>query len=174
MRDGEEDLRTFDRNIARMDLILRPIGQNVTTMNRGLSWALPYVYQNGYALQYRIEGVLMIIQAGYYPLLAIVGVPDQYLVMNTPRFCYITMDVQESPVWVAIENPDVPAKEQREGQGCEVKRRYREKQQPPAPDRTVPAAFRSGRGGGNTAAVMMGVTTGKRLKRIRDCATKIV
>ncbi|XP_059502962.1 probable G-protein coupled receptor 139 isoform X1 [Stegostoma tigrinum] len=44
-------------------------------MDRGLSWSLFLLTASWPTLPHRIRGALLIIQAGYYPILAIVGVP---------------------------------------------------------------------------------------------------
>ncbi|XP_048456461.1 probable G-protein coupled receptor 139 [Rhincodon typus] len=61
--------------MGRRDQNLRAIDWNVTTMDRSLSSGLFYLTWRWSTLPVRIEAVLMIIQAGYYPILAIVGVP---------------------------------------------------------------------------------------------------
>ncbi|XP_072357441.1 probable G-protein coupled receptor 139 [Scyliorhinus torazame] len=60
-----------------MDLKLGTIDWNVTANDRGLSQALLYLsaYSDWLSLALRIYFILHIIQAGYYPSLAIVGVP---------------------------------------------------------------------------------------------------
>ncbi|XP_048456482.1 probable G-protein coupled receptor 139 [Rhincodon typus] len=58
-----------------MDQNLRTIDGNVTTMNRGLSYGLYWLSLNWVRLTLRIYSVLLVIQAGYYPILAVVGVP---------------------------------------------------------------------------------------------------
>ncbi|XP_059505384.1 probable G-protein coupled receptor 139 [Stegostoma tigrinum] len=85
----DQNVRTMDWNVPITDQNLRTIDRNVTTiyqnlggidfydptMGRDLSYALYWLSIDQIPLTWRIEAVLMIIQVGYYPILAIVGVP---------------------------------------------------------------------------------------------------
>eukprot|EP00061_Rhincodon_typus_P002761 g18392.t1 len=71
----DQNLRRIDWNVPPMDQNLRTMDGNITTMDRSLSKGLYYLSRSEATLPTRIEGALMIIQAGYYPILAIVRVP---------------------------------------------------------------------------------------------------
>ncbi|XP_041038354.1 probable G-protein coupled receptor 139 [Carcharodon carcharias] len=73
----DQDLKTTDRNVTTMDQALRTIYWNVTTMNRNYLDAL-YALSTFYdwmPVENRIYRALQVIQAGYYPILAIIGIP---------------------------------------------------------------------------------------------------
>ncbi|XP_078387236.1 uncharacterized protein LOC144668988 isoform X1 [Cetorhinus maximus] len=76
--------RTMDWNVTTMDWNLRTMEWNVTTMDRNLRTmdrsltdGLGWLSNNSdyMTLSWRVYGLLLVIQAGYYPILAIVGVP---------------------------------------------------------------------------------------------------
>ncbi|XP_059505439.1 probable G-protein coupled receptor 139 [Stegostoma tigrinum] len=70
-----QNLRTIDVNVTTMYQNLRGIDWNVPTMNRSLSDGLYWLPIDWLPLALWIEAVLMVIQAGYYPILSFVGVP---------------------------------------------------------------------------------------------------
>ncbi|XP_048456451.1 probable G-protein coupled receptor 139 [Rhincodon typus] len=63
------------RERGRRDQNLRTIDWNIPTMERSLSSGLYWLSQPWISLASRIHDVLIVIQGGYYPILAIVGVP---------------------------------------------------------------------------------------------------
>ncbi|XP_059505611.1 uncharacterized protein LOC132210203 [Stegostoma tigrinum] len=71
----DQNLRTIDWNVTTMDQDLTTIDWDVTTMDRSLSSGLYFLTNYRTTLPYRILGLLWVIQAGYYPILAIIGVP---------------------------------------------------------------------------------------------------
>ena len=85
LRKGDWSERAIDLNLKRkiaghftvMVQNLSTMDWNAASADRSLSWALSQLSTNDdwLPLDWKIEYTLQIIQAGYYPLLAIVGVP---------------------------------------------------------------------------------------------------
>jgi len=86
------NMRTKDRNFTPMDHNPKIIDLNVPTMNRSLSGALYELstYYTWISLDNRIHLTLLIIQAGYYPILAIVGVPGKSLYPSINETIFLT------------------------------------------------------------------------------------
>jgi len=78
---ADQILRTTDWQVKLMDDNLNTTAWNVAATDRALSVALFCLftfYENMSAL-WRLECTLKVIQSGYYPFLAIIGVPSKSL-----------------------------------------------------------------------------------------------
>jgi len=81
---ARENLSKMDWNITSTDQILDANDRNITTMDRSFSWALFYLstFYDNLEFKYRLYCALLIIQAGYYPFLAVVGIPGECFYLN--------------------------------------------------------------------------------------------
>ncbi|XP_038644295.1 probable G-protein coupled receptor 139 [Scyliorhinus canicula] len=90
-----QNLRTTNQNFTEVNQNLETINWNVSTMDRNVYWSVLSFAQVWSPISSTIRRVLTIIQKGYYPILAIIGVPVNVItiVILTRKNCGLSKSV---------------------------------------------------------------------------------